>query len=38
MSTKYKFCVFIITCITTDKQFLKVKYAFNIETPIYVGT
>ena len=31
-------CVFISTCIAPDKQFLKMKYAFNPETLIYVGT
>ena len=33
-----KHCVFNSTCITTENQLLKVKYAFTFETLIYVGT
>ena len=31
-------CVFVSTCITPDNQFLKIKYALNLEKMICVGT
>ena len=38
MSTVVDIHIFIITCITPDNQLLKVKYAFNLKTLIYLGT
>ena len=37
MSTAVDILCFFSTCLTPDNQLLKVKYAFNLETLIYVG-
>ena len=38
MSTTVDILFSINTCITPDNQLLKIKYAFNRETLIYIGT
>ena len=38
MSTTVDILCFLSTCITPDNQLLKIKYAFNLETLIYIGT
>ena len=38
MSTTVDILCFISTFITPDNQLLKIKYAFNLETLIYIGT
>ena len=37
MSTTVDILCFFSTCITSDNQLLKMKYAFNFETLIYIG-
>ena len=36
MSTTVDILCFISTCITPDNRLLKVKYAFNLETLIFI--
>ena len=37
MSTAIDILCFISTCISPDIELLTVKYAFNLETLIYIG-
>ena len=38
MATTVDSLCFFSTCITPDNQLLKIKYVFDIETLIYIGT